>query len=248
VEKQNATLKNELSQTLQRCKAEISESRNTVLALTKKLGQSKALSKALSKCQARARAVKENAVRKAREVALKEKSVHRLIRKGTYTEETRNLVRLLVQCGCSQDSVNKMIHAVLRVAGVSMIGKINRRSVSRFIREGFYAAQVQLGYEMDKAASMTFSADGTMHRSINYNARHAHLKVESYSTDQPERAVHVTRFLGIHFTIDGSSEHSVKSWNQLLDNMNEIYNASPLAKRTGDMEKIYLRICSWRLD
>ena len=81
---------------------------------------------------------------------------------------------------------------------------------------------------------MTFSADGTMHHSINYNARHAHLKVESYSTDQLEKAVHVTRFLGIHFTIDGSSEHSVKSWKELLDNMNEIYNASPLAKRTGN--------------
>jgi chromosome segregation ATPase len=154
VEKQNATLKNELSQALQRCKAELSESRNTVLALTKKLGQSKALSKALSKCHARAHAVKENAVRKAREVALKEKSVHRLIHKGAYTKETRNMVRLLVQSGCSQDSVNRMIHAVLRMAGVSVIGKISRRSVSRFIREGFYAAQVQLGYEMDKAGSM----------------------------------------------------------------------------------------------
>ena len=193
---------------------------------------------------------KGECIQKSREVALKEKSIYRLIHKGTYIEETQYMVWLLVQSGCSQDSVNKMIYAVLRMAGVSVIGKISRRSVSRFIREGFYAAQVQLGYEMDKATNvwhilqipsnsrypeascwsgMTFCVDGTIHYSINYNACHAHLKVESYSTDQLERPVHVTQFLSIHFTIDESSEHSVKSWNQLLDHMNDIYNASPLA-------------------
>ena len=154
VEKENTTLKYELSQTLQRHKAAIAESSDAMLALTKQLKKSKAFGKALSKRHAYALAVKEKAVLKAREKALKEKSVHRLIHKGIYTEDTRNLVRLLVQSGCSRESVHKMIHAVLRTAGVTVIGTVSRQSVSRFISEGFYAAQVQLGYEMNNARSM----------------------------------------------------------------------------------------------
>jgi len=35
---------------------------------------------------------------------------------------------------------------------------------------------------MKKAETMTFSADGTGHRSINYNSRHAHMLVEDYES------------------------------------------------------------------
>ena len=35
---------------------------------------------------------------------------------------------------------------------------------------------------MKIAESMTFSADGTGHRSINYNSRHAHMLVEDYES------------------------------------------------------------------
>src|ERR1700722_8827987 len=81
---------------------------------------------------------------------------------------------------------------------------------------------------------MTFSADGTAHRSINYNARHANLKVESYSTEGSE-IDHATRLLGVHSTLDGSSEQSVKAWKKLLSNIAEVYNDSPLGKRSGHL-------------
>src|SRR5579859_293401 len=80
---------------------------------------------------------------------------------------------------------------------------------------------------------MTFGADGTMHRNINYNVRHANLKVESYSTDEGAATNHKTRLLGVHSALDGSSEQSIKSWKKLLGDITEIYNQSPLAKRTG---------------
>ena len=98
------------------------------------------------------------------------------------------MIRLLVQAGCSRDYVGQVIHAILKTAGISVYGSVSRRTVSRVIVEGYYAAQVQLGYEMTKAKrrfnisiscfsnltssllDMTFSADGTTHRSINYNA------------------------------------------------------------------------------
>ena len=83
---------------------------------------------------------------------------------------------------------------------------------------------------------MTFSADGTMHRSINYNSRHANLKVDAYSADdQPGTTVHATRFLGISSTLDGTSEQSIQSWKELLNNIGGIYNGSPLAKCTGGL-------------
>jgi hypothetical protein len=76
-----------------------------------------------------------------------------------------------------------VIHAVFNPAGITVIGDVSRCSVSRIVAEGFIAAQVQLGHEIKNAGSMIFSADGTMHHSINYNSHHVNLKVESYSAD-----------------------------------------------------------------
>ena len=44
-----------------------------------------------------------------------------------------------------------------------MVGSISCTSVAQIIREGYFAAQIQLGHEMKMAESMTVSADGTDH-------------------------------------------------------------------------------------
>ena len=49
---------------------------------------------------------------------------------------------------------------------------------------------------MKMAESMTFSADGTGHWSINYNSRHAHMLVEEYGSSDREKMC-ATRFLEI---------------------------------------------------
>ena len=251
-EKENSTLKSELSQCLQRCQADMNKCRTTVLALTKKLRDSKAVTRNLEKKNARATAVHENSLRRARAKVLADRSVHRLFNKGTFTNKTRNLVRLLIQAGCSQGYITQVIHAVFNTAGITVIGDVSRRSVSRIVAEGFIAAQVQLGHEMKNASSMTFSADGTMHRSINYNSRHVNLKVESYSADpQQVGTVHATRSLGLHSTLDGTSEQAIESWKELLGNINEIYNASPLAKRTGSLLRtvdIFVKLAGMNTD
>src|SRR6266540_4355907 len=102
--------------------------------------------------------------------------------KEVSTQKTRNLVRFLSQSGCSANRINNIINAVLKTAGITMVGSISRTSVARIIREGYFAAQIQLGHEMKTAETMTFSADGTGHRSINYNSRHAHMLVEDYGS------------------------------------------------------------------
>ena len=81
-------------------------------------------------------------------------AVHHLLHKGVYTETTRNLVCFLVKARCSRQSVNDVIHAVLKSAGITTIGTINCTSVSCIIAEGYIAAQIQLGYELRNTDSM----------------------------------------------------------------------------------------------
>jgi hypothetical protein len=59
----------------------------------------------------------------------------------------------LVQAGCSRAYVDQVIHEVFKTAGISVRGNISRRTVSRVVLEGYYAAQMQLGYEMQQAKS-----------------------------------------------------------------------------------------------
>jgi hypothetical protein len=81
---------------------------------------------------------------------------------------------------------------------------------------------------------MTFSADGTAHRSINYNSRHVNLTAEDYSSDsnKPEK---VTRFLGIQPSLDGSSVESLKDYDTILKTVVDLFNRSPFGKRTGNL-------------
>jgi hypothetical protein len=92
--------------------------------------------------------------------------------KGVFTEETCNVICLLVKAGCSHNYINEVIFTILQSAGITTVGTISYTSVSRILREGYFAVQIQLGYEMKNAKGMTFSADGTSHCSINYNSRH----------------------------------------------------------------------------
>ena len=86
---------------------------------------------------------------------------------------------------------------------------------------------------------MTFSADGTAHRSINYTSRHVNLQAESYSADgQDGKKTHATRLIGVHSALDGSSEESVKSWKGLLGNIADIYNHSPLGKNADSLLRV----------
>src|SRR6266545_4510005 len=166
---------------------------------------------ALQKSSSQFKAVKEQAIVLVKAKLLKEKSVHHLMNKGVFTEETRNVVRLLVRAGCSWNYINEVISAVLHSAGIDTIGTVSRPSVARILLEGYFAAQIQLGYEMQNAKCMTFSTDDTSHRSINYNSHHIHLLTEDYtSSSNTDAKKQATRFLGIQSTCTGSSEEAVK--------------------------------------
>ncbi len=182
---------------------------------------------------------KNHAIASVKEKILQQRSVHHLMSKGVFTEETCNVIRLLVKAGCSRNYINEIISTILQSAGITTVGTISRTSVSRILWEEYFAAEIQLGYEMKNTEGMTFSADGTSHRSINYNSRHVHLQVEDYafksSDNNPKQQV--TRTFGIQLSLDGSSEMAVADWENTLKRITQLYNESPLGKRSGSLLK-----------
>lgn len=149
-------LQNKLSQCFQQCQADLKHSHDKLLLVGDKLNQSRLLASRLKKKCMQAAEKQERAVKKAWDEVLKEKSVHKLHHKGVYTEDTWHIVRLLVKAGCSRGLVSDIICAVLKSAGMTTIGKISRSTVSQIITEGYFAAQIQLGYELLNAESMCF--------------------------------------------------------------------------------------------
>lgn len=62
---------------------------------------------------------KERAIAKVQTKMKKERSEHQLMSKGIFTEDTRNLVRLLVKASCSWNYINEVITATLALAGIA---------------------------------------------------------------------------------------------------------------------------------
>lgn len=150
-EKANAGLRTELSKALQQYQLNV-EASHAKLAIAGKKARASVVK--LKKSTAHFTVNKEKAISKATDALMKKKSVHHLLEKGKYTEETRNLIRILVKARCGHDYITEVISAVLRTVGITVVGSISHHTVSRIILEGYYAACIQIGYEMQEAAGM----------------------------------------------------------------------------------------------
>ena len=184
--KMNEDLQTELSQSTttwsSKTKALTEAAQSKLLSSDTRLKNAQKEVSKLRKAFCQATQIKEHAVETAKAKVIQKKSVHHLSHKGVFTEKTRNLVRFLSESGCSANRINEIITTVLKMADITVVGSISCTSVARIIQEGYFAAQIQLGHEMKMAETMTFSADGTGIRSINYNSRHAHMIVEDYGS------------------------------------------------------------------
>ena len=234
---ENTSLRNELSKSVAKWSSQLESAYEKLARSSLDLKTLHGKSSKLRKAVIRSKGQKEHAIAAMKEKILKQRSVHHLMHKGVFTEETRNVVRLLVKAGCSRNYISEVISAVLKSAGITTVGTISRPTISRILREGYFAAQIQLGYEMENTRSMTFSADGTSHRSVNYNSRHVHLVVEDYASPESDSKKRVTRTFGIQSSRDGSSEEAVADWEKTLKKIVNLYNESPLGKRSGSLLK-----------
>lgn len=182
----------------------------------------------LKKRDSRAKGVLNRSVQSAVRETWKKATTFHLKHKGVFTEPVRHLIRYLVHQGLPGIQIYHAIRAVCGTAGIKVVGHISRTSVIRIIREGGIAAKVQVAYELKNSRSVTASSDGTGHRAINYNSRHLNLLTKDYNTGE---VGHTTRFLGIMPSLDGSSEESIKDYDQMLDEICDLFNRSPFGQR-----------------
>ena len=150
-ETENAHLTHELSKLLERCTLEASRTKVVQAEYKAKLAVTKRECRDLRKRSNRTPEIKAKAVEKAKFQANKENRTHKLLHKGAYSPQARDLARTLVAAGCSQQYVGNVIHAVCKNAGVAVQGSMSRRTVSRAILEGGIAAQIQIGHELAQA-------------------------------------------------------------------------------------------------
>ena len=135
--KMNENLRTELSQSdttwSSRMEASTEATKSKLISSDTRLKKAQKEISKLRKEFYRATQVKERAVETAKAKVIRQKSVHHLSHKGIFKEETRNLVRLLSQSGCSANRINDIISAILNTVGITMVGSISCRSVARII-------------------------------------------------------------------------------------------------------------------
>jgi len=132
--KMNEDLRTELSQSdttwSSRMEASTETAKSKLISSDTRLKKAQKDISKLRKGFHQATQVKERAVETAKAKIIRQKSVHHLSHKGIFKEETRNLVRLLSQSGCSANRINDIISAVLNTVGITIVGSISRRSVA----------------------------------------------------------------------------------------------------------------------
>jgi hypothetical protein len=114
----------------------------------------------LLECKKKARALEQKCrhapeiSKKAMQRAETEGNKFSLMEKGVYTEEARELCRVLVQAGCSQQQVGNVVEKVLAIAGISIIGsKMSQRTVARAVEEGGVIADFKWVMKLHKVVT-----------------------------------------------------------------------------------------------
>jgi hypothetical protein len=148
---ENIHLESRLSRLLEKCTLEASHSKQKESDMKAQLVAFKKRTRNLQKRCDRMPEIKARAIKHAKNYADKENRTHKLLHKGVYSPQARELARMLVAAGCSRVYVGEVIKKVCKSAGVTVHGNMSRRTVSRAILEGGIAAQIQIGHELAQA-------------------------------------------------------------------------------------------------
>ncbi|KAF7972903.1 hypothetical protein HWV62_16626 [Athelia sp. TMB] len=177
------------------------------------------------------------------EAALKS-STFNLCQNGVVRQEVRQMARALVKAGCGQNHVYAVIRQISAGIGITVTGKVSRRTVGRSILEGGVAAEVQLAHEIKHTESelnainqsldltsvmlgLTASSDGTSEKHINYESQHIAFK----NPNSQKIATHVLRVFNVMSSVDHTSETQVEGWKNRINSLADLFNCSPLAQR-----------------
>lgn len=133
LKKENSKLSQELSHTLLHWTSQLNNSQAKLQASRSSLTEMRKRVSCLHKAVTGATGVKEWAISAAQAKVTKERTQHKMLSKGVFTPETRNLVHLLVKAGCSRNHISEVITAVLQSGGITTVGSITRSSIARII-------------------------------------------------------------------------------------------------------------------
>ena len=102
------------------------------MELDTKIAASKRQNKNLQKRCNRVPEIKAKAIKRAKDSANKENKTYKLLHKGAYSPQARELARMLVSAGCSRGYVSNVSHAVCKNAGIAVKGSMSRRSFKSY--------------------------------------------------------------------------------------------------------------------
>ncbi|EPQ53476.1 hypothetical protein GLOTRDRAFT_130812 [Gloeophyllum trabeum ATCC 11539] len=198
----------------------------------------------LRKRISRASGQQDRAIQKAVEKAELAHQAVDLTTKGTYTSDSRNMVRDLVSGGRVEGAnVNAVIKIVANGLGVDLdeLRIPSARSVGRMVSEGYIAGQLQSVDEMHQAKNFTISGDGTSHRHTQYESKHVALPVPSYNISEAAKQfpeIPANRFYNIGSAVNHTSESQLEGWEKLFKAHYALWNESPLAKEKLDWREL----------
>ncbi|KAF8160013.1 hypothetical protein B0H34DRAFT_797195 [Crassisporium funariophilum] len=165
------------------------------------------------------------------------KRVFKLTTRGVYTKQARAMACYLASVGTAEKKIGETIKTIGDMIGVEVDRVMSSRTVERAVLESGVAAEVQLGYEMAKSDKLTYSSDSTSHKHIEYESRTIAVRVVDYTKPNalPEWK---SRSLGIGTSTNHTSQTQVDGLRKRLEEISQVFNGSPLAKREGLTFKI----------
>ncbi|KAJ7659487.1 hypothetical protein B0H17DRAFT_1145303 [Mycena rosella] len=136
---------------------------------------------------------------------------------GIISPDIHACVRDLVAMGAPLEGVGKMIHAVAKGLNIHINNNISTRSAGRIVIEGGVAAQLQIVDAVKNTDHFTGAGDGTSHKHLNYETKLIAVN-------------HKVLGLGIAQTPDHTSEEQMAGWHNIVAEMYQTYDESPLGK------------------
>ncbi|KAJ7648668.1 hypothetical protein DFH06DRAFT_1095461 [Mycena polygramma] len=174
--------------------------------------------------------------------------LHKLQQKGVITEASRELVTDLVSLhNVPVSRVLSVIQAVAATFGVAVDGDISERSVGRIVLEGGLISQAQIVHEIQSAADVTLSGDGTSLYNIQQESKFLNFKTSLYADgDVLHKRVH--RFLGISTALDHTAETQIQGWKDINAEIHEVYNSTVGADNPVDPDTLPARATGYNGD
>ncbi|GLB43920.1 hypothetical protein LshimejAT787_1501040 [Lyophyllum shimeji] len=171
----------------------------------------------------------ENAIQKALNRAHLAPAELYLKDKGVVKNNCREMLRDLASLNVLVNNVGAVIQTVVEGIRMELKDTVSGKTVSRTMKEGGVASEIQIVHKIQQSKGITLSGDGTTIRHRNVESQHGSWEVKSYTAESEEKR-QVTRAFGITMSLDHTSETQLHTWKLRAQEFIATYNASPFGQ------------------